>query len=369
MNPPSEQSPESFEKRAWDVDALASEFASEVDLAKVGNPTFTLRGITFRRFAPVVAGALLVSALAVVGLRGVGSFGPVVASSDASLRIESEPLGAEVRINGELRGRTPLVLALAPGTYKVDLGQGDTAKARQVTLASAERASMYHELRQASADVSPLAPSLQRAALSVITEPAGGSVNIDGVDRGAAPVVVQNLSAGERRLVVRNQGTVYRQTVTLLAGSTATVVVGGSQGLAAGWLTVQTPLTLQIHEAGSLLGITETSRLMLTAGEHQLTFSHERTGFQVIQAVRIVPGETTTVVVRLPHAPVNVNAIPWAEVWVDSERVGETPIGNYMLPLGNHQVELRHPELGTKRVTMTVSLSGPNRLAVNMRGQ
>jgi hypothetical protein len=369
MNPFSEQSREGPEKRAWDPDALESKFASEADLTRVGDSTFTTRRFPVRRVVPVVAGALLLSALAVVGLRGVGRFGPVTVPSDASLQIESEPPGAEVRINGELRGRAPLVLALAPGTYKVDLGQGEAAKTRQVTLAPAERASVYHEFSQASADVSRVAPTSQGAALSVITEPAGGSVNIDDVDRGTAPVVVQNLSAGEHRLVVRNQGTVYRQEVRLLAGSTATVVVTGRQGLAAGWLAVKTPLTLQIHEAGSLLGTTETSRLMLTAGEHQLAFSDERTGFQVTQAVRIVPGETATVVLQPPRAPVNVNAIPWAEVWVDSERLGETPIGNYMLPLGNHQVELRHPELGTRRVTMSVSLSGPNRLAVNMRGQ
>jgi hypothetical protein len=47
--------------------------------------------------------------------------------------------------------------------------------------------------------------------------------------------------------------------------------------------------------------------------------------------------------------------------------VGETPIGNYMLRLGDHEVELRHPQLGTRRLTLSVSMNGPNRVAVNMR--
>jgi hypothetical protein len=132
-------------------------------------------------------------------------------------------------------------------------------------------------------------------------------------------------------------------------------------------LSVQAPLRLQIQEAGRLLGTTETDRLMLPVGEHQLTFSDEQSGFRVARAVRIAAGETANVALQIPRAPVNVNAIPWAEVWVDNERVGETPIGNYMLPLGSHQVELRHPQLGTKRMTMSVSLNGVNRLAVNMR--
>jgi hypothetical protein len=38
-----------------------------------------------------------------------------------------------------------------------------------------------------------------------------------------------------------------------------------------------------------------------------------------------------------------------------------------MLALGNNQIELRRPQLGTKRQTLSVSLNGPNRVAVNMR--
>jgi hypothetical protein len=179
--------------------------------------------------------------------------------------------------------------------------------------------------------------------------------------------VVDRLAAGEHRLVVRNQGAVYQRSVILEAGATSTVVVGTNLAAAAGWLTVQTPLPLQIHEAGGLIGLTETSRLMLAPGEHQLTLSDERTGFRVSRAVRITAGQTTTIAIEVPRAPVNFNAIPYAEVWIDGERAGETPLGNYMLPLGNHQIELRHPQLGTKRQTLSVSLNGPNRVAVNMR--
>jgi hypothetical protein len=160
---------------------------------------------------------------------------------------------------------------------------------------------------------------------------------------------------------------VYQQTVQLEAGSTSTIVAAASSALAGGWLEVDSPLRLQIHEAGRLVGTTDTDRLMLPTGEHQLTFSDQQTGFQLARAVRITPGATTTVAIQVPRAPVNVNAIPWAEVWFANDRIGETPIGNYMLPLGTHQLELRHPQLGTKRVTMSVTLNGSNRVAVNMR--
>jgi hypothetical protein len=108
-------------------------------------------------------------------------------------------------------------------------------------------------------------------------------------------------------------------------------------------------------------------RLMLTAGQHQLEFVDAASGFRVTRAVRVDPGATTTVAVDLPRMPVNVNAIPWGEIWIDGQRVGETPIGNHLLTVGEHRVEVRHPELGTKTVQLLVTLDRPNRLAINMR--
>ena len=328
-------------------------FKSESDLAAA------IRRQKYLRWGGAALGVVVLSTSAVIGLRG--------GASNASLQIQSKPAGIQVSINGQVRGRTPLALSLAPGTYDVVLGEGDSTDRQQVVLGDAEKSSFQYVVRDNPAPATASAIAVT-SALSVITEPAGGAVSIDGVNRGTAPIVVEHLTAGDHRLVVRNQGAVYQRAVTLQAGETSTVVLGTSvAAAAAGWLTVQTPLPLQIHEAGGLIGLTETSRLMLAPGDHQLTLSDEKTGFRVSRVVRITPGQTSTLAVEVPRSSVNFNAIPWAEVWIDGERAGETPIGNAMLPLGNHQIELRHPQLGTKRITLSVSLNGPNRVAVNMR--
>jgi hypothetical protein len=342
----------------WDAPDPASEFESEADLLKAATRTAHLA--KYRQWA-LIGGSVVVLVLA---LSGFLWWGPV---ADASLRIESDPAGAEVRVDGQLRGTTPLVLTVAPGSYSVVVGQGDAAKERRITVGSAEQASVYQVAVPAPVGGAPVGPASQTAELSVITEPAGGTVAVDDVGRGTAPVKVQGLAAGEHRVIVTNQGSVYRRTVTLQAGVSSTIVIGTSSVSTAGWLTVRAPLTLEIREGGRLLGTSQADRLMLPAGEHQLEFSDPRVGFRVTRAVRIVPEETVSVALPIPRAPVNVNATPWAEVWIDGERVGETPIANYMLPLGEQQVELRHPELGTKRVAMLVSANGANRLAVNMR--
>jgi len=63
----------------------------------------------------------------------------------------------------------------------------------------------------------------------------------------------------------------------------------------------------------------------------------------------------------------SLNAVPWAEVWIDGDRVGETPIGNVQLSLGTHEVVFRHPELGEQRFTPTVTLNAPGRVSADMR--
>ena len=354
MQQGAERSSEFLARHATVPDAIEG-FRSESDLAAAA-----VRWQNLLRWGGSAAAVALLSTTAVLGLRMGGA-------SNASIQIQSRPAGIKVRINGELRGQTPLALSLTPGIYDVVLGEGENAERHQVVLGDEEKSSLQYVLREQPAEASAATAIAATSALSVVTEPAGGTVSIDGIDRGTAPLVVDRLAAGEHHLVVRNQGAIYQRSVTLEAGSTSTVVVGTNLAAAAGWLTVQTPLPLQIHEAGGLIGLTETSRLMLAPGDHQLTLSDERTGFRVSRAVRITAGQTTTIAIEVPRAEVNFNAIPWAEVWIDGDRAGETPLGNYMLPLGNHQIELRHPQLDTKRQTLSVSLNGPNRVAVNMR--
>jgi serine/threonine-protein kinase len=83
--------------------------------------------------------------------------------------------------------------------------------------------------------------------------------------------------------------------------------------------------------------------------------------------VQIKTGATSTIHADIPSAPLNINALPWAEVWVDGKRVGETPIGNHRVSVGNHEVVFRHPELGERRQIVTVTARGTTRVAVDLR--
>jgi hypothetical protein len=138
-------------------------------------------------------------------------------------------------------------------------------------------------------------------------------------------------------------------------------------GSLSGWLRVEVPVPMRIVEDGRLLGTTDVDRLMLPTGDHVLELRNDELGFSTRQTVTIAAGETSVVPVRLPSAAISINAKPWAEAWVDGERVGDTPIGTLMRTIGRHEVMLRHPELGERRVPVVVTLGQPARVSVDFK--
>jgi serine/threonine-protein kinase len=74
-----------------------------------------------------------------------------------------------------------------------------------------------------------------------------------------------------------------------------------------------------------------------------------------------------SIALKPPQGTLSINALPWAEVWVDGKPAGETPIGNLSLPIGNHELVFRHPELGEQRRTVTVGALAPVRVGVDLR--
>src|SRR5689334_10798655 len=105
MQQGAERSTEFLARHATVPDAIEG-FKSESDLAAAAT-----RRQNLLRWGGAAAGVALLSTTAVLGLRG--------GASNASMQIQSKPAGIQVRINGELRGQTPLALSLAPGTYDV----------------------------------------------------------------------------------------------------------------------------------------------------------------------------------------------------------------------------------------------------------
>lgn len=86
---------------------------------------------------------------------------------------------------------------------------------------------------------------------------------------------------------------------------------------------------------------------------HQLTFTNRDLGYSSSQTVDIEAGEERSSNLQ-PTGTLNLNALPWADVWIDGKKVGDTPVAGLRLPLGIHDIVFRHPQLGERTMTTTV---------------
>lgn len=137
--------------------------------------------------------------------------------------------------------------------------------------------------------------------------------------------------------------------------------------VATGWVNVTASQDLTVSAGGAFLGTSRGGRIRLPAGVHQLEFVNEAIGYRTTRMVQVRNNAGASVSVELPNGTLSLNATPWAEVLVDGKSVGDTPIGNLSVSLGSHDVVFRHPELGEKRMTATVTTAGPTRLSADLR--
>jgi PEGA domain-containing protein len=289
---------------------------------------------------------------------------PAAAPQNGTLRIETDSPGAEVRIDGTLRGVTPLSLTIVSGQHNVAVQQGTNQKQLPVSVTTGEVTAYHLTWTDAPAPVVAAVGNL-----SVTTDTPGGEVTVDGEARGAAPLTVRNLTPGQHRVVVKSGSTNYTRTVQIEAGSTASLVIGANGVTPWGWISIATPVSVQVFEGQRLIGTSDIEKIMLTGGDHDLEFVSEPIGFRAARKVRVGANQTTSVALEMPKTAVSINALPWADVSVDGTRVGETPLGNVAMALGPHEIIFRHPQLGERRVTKVVTLKDANRVSMDMRSR
>ena len=315
----------------------------------------------FGNWRRLAVAAVLLAMVAAGGVPAARLLRKPAAPASGTLSVQTNPPGVAVFVDGVSRGNTPARLSLSAGAHIVELRGRGVPRVVPITVTAGAEVSQYLEL--------PETPSA--GSLLVQSDPPGAHVTVDGTDHGAAPVSVTDLAPGDHEVVLQTDGgTPVRQRVVIQAGVTSSVlapVSTASAGPVSGWLTVKAPVTIEIREAGRLLGTTDSDRIMMSAGRHELQLQNDTLGYKAIRVVQVPPGRVAPISVELPQGTLNVNAAPWAEVWIDGKRVGETPIGNLPIAIGPHEVVFRNPQLGEKRQAISVTLNAPVRLSVDMK--
>ena len=315
------------------------------------------RGLRLRRFR--VPGLLFIAM--VLAALGVQWCRPAAAEPSGTLHVQSNPPGIEISVDGVNRGMTPVTLAVPAGSHILELRGHGVPRVIPLQIPAGGHVSQYLEFTEAPTT----------GMLVVHSQPDGAVVVVDGQRRGKTPLTLAGLEPGDHEVLLQSDAGSSRHVVTVLAGTTASLVAprmpASPAGPVSGWISVKAPFSVEIHEDGRLIGTSETERVMLAAGGHVLELINRPLGLRQPHVVQVMPGKVAIVAVDLPKGTVNLNASPWAEVWIDGARVGETPIGNLELPIGPHELVFRHPELGEQRHAVSVTTAAPVRLSVAMQ--
>ena len=139
------------------------------------------------------------------------------------------------------------------------------------------------------------------------------------------------------------------------------------RGALAGSVAVTAPVPMQVLLRGRVVATTEAESFMLPVGTQELEFVNQNVGYRSRRTVNVQAGKTATLRLEAPNGTLHINAVPWAEVWMDGQRIGETPIGNLQTAIGSRELVFRHPDLGERRTTVMVTLKEAARISLDLR--
>ena len=214
--------------------------------------------------------------------------------------------------------------------------------------------------------------------VNLVTNDPGAPVMVDGKLAGVTPLdlsidsAVRSISVGNAITLTPKQekvvGSTGQDTTRLDIGRERTADVPARVVPAAeraGGIRVSSPIELEVFTGDRRLGSTATGIVSASAGRHELDLVNSVLGFRSRQVVDVKAGQVVAVTVSPPNGRININAVPWAEVLIDGKSVGETPIGNMSIPLGEHEIVFRHPQLGEVRQTAVVRSDAVARVSAN----
>jgi len=212
-------------------------------------------------------------------------------------------------------------------------------------------------------------------ALLVETVDPGADVVVDGQSAGFTPLQL-NLAADTRSIrVVDSRSPAENATVPRTANRPATPA--GREGRTAGavaptpqrtgGIRLVVPFDVEVFEGSRRLGSTATGIISAPAGRHELELVNGRLGYRARQVVNVTAGQVASVSVSPPNGRLSINALPWAEVFIGGKSMGETPLANLSVPLGEHEIIFRHPQLGERRQTAVVRQGSVTRVSANLQ--
>ena len=275
---------------------------------------------------------------------------PTPAGQPAQLHVTSEPDGAAVALNGESRGVTPLTLAhVPPGTYLLTVTRRQHRTARRtLRLAPGARAAEHIELE----------PLL--GLLLIHTSPTGADIQINGVDRGTAPLLVTDLPLQEHRIRVSRPNYIAKDVAVTLADRVP-VKLDVDLTPDYGSLVIRsTPPGARVQLDGVSHGVTPATLERVPTGAAVLQLALDGHA-PFSEQIRVTAGQRQTLDAVLTPIPATLQVVTvpvGARVYVDNQFRGNAPVRLEELPPATYRVRVELEAYDPMARDVTLDLAG-----------
>jgi serine/threonine protein kinase len=286
--------------------------------------------------------------MALIFVGGLLYFGTLGKTEDA-LAIISNPVGAEVFVNGQKIGVTPTSL--------------QEAKDVEITLKLSGYIDKVIALKQANwpkelniiLDPTPVKPAVQEKTIQVTSNPPGAILELDGKSVGQTPAEIKVAEDQAHQIVLKLEG--YQDANQSIDASTPNTLNIELQSIAPppGFIKYVGEGRVTIMRGSSAL---RGNPIELEPGTHRLNFRSAKGAYiRFGKTVEITSGETT--VVRGPEmGKIVVKAIPSnCKILINGEFVDVAPILNLPIQAGVHTITFNWETLN-KKTSRTVTIEG-----------
>ncbi|MBI2375267.1 MAG: serine/threonine protein kinase [Deltaproteobacteria bacterium] len=279
-----------------------------------------------------------------------------------TLNLDVVPETAEIRVDGKVvSNKAPYQASLPPGTYEISASsEGYAPMKKSITIA--EGVSLVESFA--------LERRLANASMLVRSRPEGLEIWLDGKRTGdRTPATLLGLLPGKHQVELQDEGDVlHRGEIDLVSNVVGTVDVDVTS-LPPTLEIMSSPLGATVSVDGSIVGLTPMRLQMLAAGRVKVRVEGEGCGAaekevelsagrrQKVDLELTCPPGTKITPGPLPTGKLSVSAPVIADVFVDGQKIGATPLLGNVVPVGEHEIRIVPIQPGRNSQTLRVLIA------------
>jgi hypothetical protein len=172
--------------------------------------------------------------------------------------------------------------------------------------------------------------------LTITTGETEATVLIDGTASGTTPLTM-NLPAGPHRILLRSPEGSVERAIRIQSGESSEI----NEAIYPGWVALTAAVDVTLSEGGKPLKRDDRGWAILPPGTHDIHLDNPVLGVHETRHVVVTPGGTTRLSFEAHSSTISLTTNEVADVWVDGQPYGQTPLVDQPISIGLHDVRLR----------------------------